>query len=382
MQELQLEQRGVLGEGLLPPFPAGARNEALVALNAAYGSVKDSRKENWVLWQVAREFVARTIRNWYVRQQGLEAPPWSLASLWDRVDLPHPSPDPLAHVRFVRAMTTSFQAQFSEQFEYRWRRQGNVHLAWRGGTGSGKSSAAVATADWFKRIEPGQLVGRLAYDLTEMPAKLKALERGDTIILDENIRLAGEGANTARMLLENLEDTLRGTQRNLFTVTPGVQEHAVMHAEMEAILWHPDKQFTLFLIWLDGVPHGTVAVPWMRKELYEVYKPWKDANLEKSVAGAFRDNSFLTRMAVRLFENPRFVRYMMNMVNKPKKADFKEAVSLYAPQMMAGSQAEALVNHAFNLCKSFARTEKTFEEDFLVEPNDGLRRVALKWYKE
>lgn len=375
------QREAVWGGHLLPPDLEHGRSELLTHLGAAYHTVMDERVKNWGLWETTRHRITASLKQRYV-DAGFTAPPFDWDSLWARIDLPHPSRDPVSHVGLVRALMTDYQARLLEHVEYRMANDGNVHLEVTGPTGMGKSSCAIALADHVKPMEPARLLEHLSIDLSELPRKLRDKRPGETVVQDEYLQVAGEGSGTVRNLFANLEDTLRASQVNLFALSPRHQDHGTMQAALELILWHPAKKCSLFLVWLHGVPHGVVVLPWMRKELYEVYKPWKDANVERTMRGQFQDNAYLARMAVQAFQDERLVKYLDAATNKPSRKDFKSAVEFFLPQMMSGSQVDRLAAFMHDICYAFDRVEPEFEAWFGIPLNNGFRRVALKCYQE
>ena len=138
----------------------------------------------------------------------------------------------------------------------------------------------------------------------------------------------------------------------------------------------------MFLVWLEGVPHGVAALPWARKDLWNAYGPWKAKNVERTKAGQFRDNTYLARTAVHAFADERLTKFLLSAVNKPSKKDFKTALEFFQPQMMAASQTDRLAGFMYDMCYAFDRVEAEFEAWFGIQPNEGFRRVAVKCYQE
>jgi hypothetical protein len=214
-----------------------------------------------------------------------------------------------------------------------------------------------------------------------LPGKLQAIPEGSGVLHDEESVLAGEGARTEEALFQNLEEQMRASQKHLVVCSPERHEHGTMQAAFEALMVHPERKFTLFMVWVGDYPMGVVAFPWMRTELYEVYKPWKYDNVQRALKGVFRDNTYLIRMAMRVFEDDQFVEYFEAATNKPKKTDFAHAIELFKPQMMTHSQVDKVVSMMFNLAANYKRLAPNLERWFGVKPNEGLKRVADKCSK-
>lgn len=374
-------QRPTIGAGLLPASLERDRNRMLGLLCGAYASILQSKMHNFGLWSALRADVFGSIRTRY-REAGLTAAPWNLDALWARVDLRLPSSQPNEHVALVEALLTIKQERFAEHIIYRLATDGNVHIEITGPTGMGKSSCAIALADWIKTILPESLLDHLSFDLSELPTKLSRIDKGAAVIQDEYVATAGEGSRTFLALFANLEDTLRKSQKNLLVLSPRQHDHATMQAKLELILWNREQQFSVFILWLEDHPHGVIALPWAPPDLWDAYGPWKEANVERSVAGHFKDNKYLAKTILRAFEDQRFVDFLVNGVNKPKKTDFQTALEFFLPQMLSGAQSERIVGFMYQLCYNWDRLGEKFEAWFGEKPNKGLETVANKCYKE
>jgi len=377
---VQIYDKG-LGDGLLGADWGEDREQAVTALAAAYAKVQNERLDNFQFWNRATRVVIDAIQA-RCTARGLTAPPWDLDALWARVDRPMAAADPGEHVALVAALLTDYQARFQEHIRYRLQNAGNVHLEITGPTGMGKSSIAISIADWIKTIEPSRLVDCLVFDPSELPRKLSRLGPWDTAILDEYLQVAGEGARTLQAHFENVEDTLRASQINLIRLSPRRHEGATMQATLEVVLENRDRGFSVCLVWLQGHPHGLVAIPWAPQHLWDRYCPWKADNVARSVSGQFKDNAFLAKLAVQVCADQAFVDYMTEATNKPKKFDFVAGLEFFLPQMLALGQVEKLASFLYTVCYNYQRLGSRFEQWFGVKPNPGLEAVALKCYKE
>jgi hypothetical protein len=369
------------GRDLLPSDFGAQRDEYLVLVGAAYASVMGNALDNFKHWHRATTAVSTAIKTRYAAL-GLTAPPWAEAALWARVELPVPSSKPLAHMWLLRALLTDFHDSFWGQFEYRLRTGGNVHLQLCGPTGLAKSSCAITIAHDVKRMEPDRLLRHLSIDVGELPEKLKDKQAGDTVILDEFLKTAGEGSRTTGSLMENLEDTLRASQVNLFVSSPRRNEHGTMQAQLEVILWNPEAGWSLFLVWIDGLPHGVVALPWCPPALYAVYKTWKDGNVQRTLEAQFSDNSYLARMVAKVCDDSRFVKFLVKARGKPKLKDFKTALTLFQPQMMAGATSEKLAGFMHDLFYGWDQIGSDLKDWFGITSSPGMTAIAQKCYEE
>jgi hypothetical protein len=182
--------------------------------------------------------------------------------------------------------------------------------------------------------------------------------------------------------LGNLEDTLRASQRNLIVASPGKREHSTMQVDLECIAWHTARRFSLFLVWVEGVPMGVLALPWCSPAHYAEYAPWKLGNVGRTLAGQFKDNEQTAKAVMALFEDARFVEYLWSIANKPKMGDFNDAITLFYPAMLTQAQVERMAKVAHSQCYSYQRLSDKFEFLFGVKPNAGFRKIAAKCYEE
>jgi hypothetical protein len=371
-----------IGDGLLPAdFGAGLRQDLANGLAMAYSAVQQTNLGNHRLWQSLLEDELPRLRRLY-EELGLEAPPLAWDALWARVALPVPALNAVQHSQLVVALATDYAPRLCEHIWYRHANKGNVHIRSRGPTGSGKSSCMIALMHWTKPLPEGRLTEHLAFDVHELPRKLSGIAAGHGVLLDELVATAGEGARTARMMLENLEDTMRASERDLYVASPGKSEHSTMQVELECIAWHPTRRFSVFLCWVEGIPLGVAAIPWCNEQQYAEYAPWKQDKVQRSLAGQFNDNAQTAKAVMQLFADDRFVEYLWLGVNKPKMGDFNTATVLFYPSMLTQAQVDRMAKFAYETCYSYQRLESRFEFFFGVKPNKGFQKIASKCYEE
>jgi hypothetical protein len=330
---------------------------------------------------MGQEKAVAQIRSTY-EEIGLQAPAMMWDALWMRVHKHVRPADLNEYISFLVALLTDYRRQFCRHIEYRMQHQGNVHIACRGPTGSGKSSCMITIMDWIKPIPKDGLCDRLAFDIHEIPRKLAKLTAGDTVLLDELVAVAGEGARTNQMLLKNMEDTLRASQRNLIVASPAEREHSTMQVDLECIAWDPAKKYSLFLVWVEGKPVGVLPVPWCSQDLYDQYQPWKEENVKRTLAGQFKDNEQTAKAVMALFDDSRFTEYLWLGVNKPKMTDFNTAITLFAQGMLSQAQVERMAKFAHDQCYAYQRVAEKFEFFFGVPANAGFKKIASKCYEE
>jgi hypothetical protein len=125
-------------------------------------------------------------------------------------------------------------------------------------------------------------------------------------------------------------------------------------------------------------PKGVVGIPWCRAELYREYKKWKDANVERSLAGNFRDDKFLARVAMSMFTDERVVAYLADIVKSPKRSYFENAVTWWKPDgMLTVSQESRVAELMQTWCVGYDSIGPHIERFWNVRPNDGYNKVAL-----
>lgn len=364
-----------IGNGLLGTNWSQGREWAIKSLQAAYSRVAEDPVGNLGVWLKVRHQVLDYVRACFT-SAGLENAPMYEDALWDRVAPYRPARDDEEHIALVAALLTDYGQRFADHCEYRHRTDGNVHVAWEGHTGSGKSSCAIAVADWMHEIEPDRLNEYVNFDINELPKRLEGKVARETVIQDEFVAVAGDGARTQQMLFMNLEDTLRASGVNLFVCSPRQHDHGTMQCRMEAVGWNRAGQWTAFLCWVEGRPHGLVAVPWCREPLYAAYKKFKDRNVKRTLSGQFKDLAAGIRQAVRLLDEPNVQWWLLDVIGRPKKGDFEDAIRLSSGQMMTVSERSFIAEMMYAACKAYDKIGDELEDRFGVPPTDGLRRIA------
>lgn len=353
----------------------------VIQLQAAYATVMDDRVTNFELWNRTRAQVRHHVLA-HLERIGADMPP-IYRDLWlKRLAPAMPLMDANNHVELVEAFFTDYAPTLREQIQYRMTTDGNVHLAFAGPPGLGKSSCAIFLADWTKTIPRGHLGDYLSIDVSDLPGKIHGKKRGDTVIQDEYLQAYGDGARTAQAMFDNLEDTLRKSGVNLFRLSPRKQESATMQGELEAVAWNRDGHFSLFMCWAGDKPMGIVLVPWCAKDLYDEYEPWKDQNIDRTMAGQFKDHRVTAQRANALCSDERFIQFMEKLVNKPRLKDFRAAVEYFPAAMMSGREGDRVADFLHDICYGWERFKDEYEAWFGVEPVPGLERIAKKCYNE
>src|SRR5581483_3426612 len=160
--------------GLLDPAIMAGRQRAVVGMQVAYRALMDDKRANYGLWTGIRKAVPRHLQKQYAKA-GWHAPPLLWDAFWRRVDLPVPDKNPLQHVRLIEALTTDATSRVLEHCYYRLQSNGNVHAAFCGPTGLGKSSCAISLADHLKPFPPEDLLKRIFVNDSDLPRILPAL---------------------------------------------------------------------------------------------------------------------------------------------------------------------------------------------------------------
>lgn len=351
------------------------KEDVVRKLALAYHAVGQGRDENYVLWRGARQAV-RDAAVLNLNTRSLEAAPLYADALMRRLAPTIPSPKPTEHLAYVEAFFTDYNERFALHCEYRLATAGNVHLEITGKTGFGKSSGALAIADWLDTIPPEDVEQHVNFDLGELPTRLRGKRPRQTVIQDEFIAVSGEGANTTRMLFTNLEDTLRGSQVNLFVLSPRRQEHGTMQAVLEAVVWNPTERYTVFMVWVDDQPHGIISVPWANDPLWKTYSIFKARNVQRTMTAQFNDVTKHMRTAVRLLDEPRVQWWLCDVIAKPKKGDFEDAIRLGSGQMMTVTERSFVAEMMYAAARAYDKVGGRLEEQFGVTPTEGLKRVA------
>lgn len=354
--------------------------QMLTEMRMAYQRVADERIENVALYEAVQGKWVGRIRS-DLDSRGYEAAHMTYDNLYNRIALSYPSARPGEHLDLMRALMTDYTQRFLDHITYRLQNGGNVAIEFTGPTGMGKSSCAIALADWISPIVADELLDHLVFDFGDLTSRLAGKKPGQTVLVDEYVSQSGDGARTVKDVMSNVEDTIRASRVNLFWCSPTKHDHSTSQCALELVLWAPKQKRSLFLVWIDGKVLGTVELPWAPDHLWKVYGGWKSGNVTRSLEGRFRDNHMMGRMIVRLFGNDDFTQFLLAL-NKPKKGNFDEAVELFNTQALATRQKDKLVSLMYTVCYAFDRLEPKFERMFGVAANDGLREVAKLCYSE
>lgn len=374
-----------LGEGLLARSWETDQNRLITALGLGYGGAFEQRpQDRGASYLGIRGLSAQAIDGVQHRfaRAGLEIAPLNWDALRRRIS-PDDTRHPADHIAIIRALYTDYGRTFSEHIQYRLLSDGNVHIEITGPTGLGKSSCAISIADWIWPIQAGELLRHVNFDLDELTDKLPKLSRGQSVIQDEVLELTGEGAATARAKLKNVEDTIRKRGVNLITCSPREHDFATMQIELEAVAWNRTAKWSLFLAWVQGKPMGVVPIPWCRSELWSEYDAFKEANLERSLSGAFQDRKWLTRKCLKFFADENLVDYLDSMPKGRQftRSDFDRAIGAFRGDSMATVQRQKVAAMMFEMVVAYKRNAHKFEKWWGVQPNAGLARLARRQSK-
>jgi len=363
------------GRSLLGNSWEANRDYVTRILSAAYNQIAEDPAQNWVLWQAVRAKLSKVLTERW-RASGLRTARMYRDALMARAVPPEPSRAPGEHVALVRALLTDYNDAFVEHCEYRQETDGNLHFEVTGHTGMAKSSCAISIADWLSPIDPARVKEYVNFDLSELHKRLKDKKPRETVIQDEYLALTGEGARTDAARFANLEDTLRASQVNLFVLSPRRQDHATMQARLEALFWNRAQRWTAFLVWVEDTPLGMLSVPWCRPELWTEYQAFKKANTARTLSGAFRDERHIARTGLQVLEDERVIRYLTEIVPKPKKATVEEALTHFCPMMLSAAQKAQVVEFIWFAAAELTRFGPEFEWFFGLPPTPGLRAVS------
>lgn len=291
--------------------------------------------------------------------------------------------------RLIWAMTRDITEELHEQIEYRRKRAGNIVLEWCGPTGMTKSSCMMGLAERHNRLldivregGPDALERHLTIDIAELPAKLPKLKRGEAILMDEQLSLVGEGSETARHLLSNLEDTIRQTGVDVHFASPGVREgHATSQGILEAIAVDYNKHTTRFLYSLAygtprPLPLGVVELPWCSKEVYEAYKPIKERNLARTMRLQFHAAGEVDDGEVKsLFSNEK-LRALLKHKARVTKTDWKRYIRRFL-RSMSTSEADNMAGELEEMLSILRDAPADFVTIYGWEPTAEMQAVAL-----
>jgi hypothetical protein len=366
------------GADLLPSDLEKDRAGSEIELNAAFRGLFNEKVANLVFWKEVVENVAGRIRRKY-EAAGIELPPFNARGFWAQLTPASASVDVEGHLELVRALQTNLQEELCNHIRYRLEHGGNVHFAFAGTTGLGKSSCAISLSNWMKPVLPGELGRRLAFDQSDLIRKLPHLTRGELAVEDELPIGAGQGSKTQANIAENVEDTLRGTGVSIARCTPKREraESGTTQATFELMGWNPSRQFSVFLAWFANRPHGVVAMPWAPQHVWAEYDPWKKGNLQRTLTAQFRNTRVVSLAAKGLTENQDFVDYMLATTGKPTKEDFKEGVGLFLKENLSTVEMDGCARVLYTWSYGLKRLPR-FEGMFGFPPTTGLTKLASR----
>jgi len=353
-------------------------------VQAATAGLGDSRVETFFAWQATIARWAKFILDWYAYEGWEQAPLQRIA--FERRLVPRLVPrNPAAHVALLEALMTDAGGATRAHIAYRRKHEGNTVLGFTGMAGTGKTSGALGVMDHHDPrggLPPDLLRNHVVFDAVDVTERLPALKRGEWLLIDEDITPTGEGARTTQIVLDLVVDTFRQSGLNLIQAGPRLEPDPRFHALYESAFWHPGKKRTLFLVWVEGQLVGVDALDWVRAPVWESYRPFKRANVERSLHGQFRSNEAVMRRGMRAFENPRFVDFLLSCANKPKKKDVETAYELIEPLVVATRQFDRIVHVVYIALCNYDRLRNTFEVIFGVVATSGFVKVAQKCYEE
>lgn len=299
-------------------------------------------------------------------------------------------------IRYALAHQKDITDVLHAHIEERRRYGGNVVLEFVGPTGSGKSSCMLGLMEKHNKLldriradGPDALKARLSIDLQELPGKLEKLTAGDAVCMDEQLHLAGEGANTALKMMRNLEDTLRGTMIDIYYASPGTRTgHDASQGVLEAVAWSPPTlrdgtpglARTKFIVWLglnghEAIPLGFVDLPWASEEVFAAYKPLKDTNLDRTKRGQFHTTGEASDAIIRrLFDHPALLE-RLKIRARPSKADWVRYLQRYAPTMSI-AERQFLASELEEMLLCLRDEPESFPKIWGWTPTDNMRRVA------
>jgi len=351
------------------------RYNVLLYMDAAYREVLDEKWHRLGMWTWTMEYVEEVLAKAF-KSNGFETAPLYWDAFMQRVCPPAPLADRAEHMRLVRACMTDYTTQVQAQIRYREADEANNHFEFTGKTGTRKSTSAIAVADWASPIDPARISEYVNLDFAQIATRLRSKKRGEWVIQDELLETAGEGSRTLQLRVQNILDTLRKSGVSLAMCSPDSRQMATVQAGFESLAWNKQRHQTIQLVWVDGLPHGVTRIPWCRKELYDAYVPWKDGNVDRTLSGHFKDNAFMARSAVRLFQDEHLVEFLRGIRDRPAKKDLRAAVRLFSAEMISGEQEEGLVDFVHTILEGYDRIGPNYQKWWGLQPPLSMKAVA------
>jgi len=248
---------------------------------------------------------------------------------------------------FLRdAMHLDLTPVLLKDLKFRVEMDRNLDLVIGGETGSGKSRLAQSIAwelyEWGREFINPNLeltIGNIAFTRTEWLQAAQKMQRGDTLIFDEDDQ-ARIGTGSMRQIeeQEQIERTLRQSQFNFIFCSPIIEEHVehyILRAlDIEfsqelnrAVVYKKDEQGLL-------LPYGHVVLPRHEVEGYEEKK------------ASFRENVQNRTLRDRFIEYDKVAQILIDKlkINTLKKRTQKSLVARYFPRYVDEEVKEIMVS--------------------------------------
>lgn len=170
-------------------------------------------------------------------------------------------------------------AYLKRELEYRTNGR-NAIISISGGTGGGKSFAAIRLAYWINKLYKTENKPEIFFKPEEALEALPDIKTPNTMILDEAVPAAGTGSGRTIAEFRTLEETIRAKQLSMIFCSPTLHRH-VAHFTLEAYgIKSKEKISKLVLYTPDQVAIGFVIIKSPTSEMLLNYTKQKQEFLE------------------------------------------------------------------------------------------------------
>jgi ABC-type dipeptide/oligopeptide/nickel transport system ATPase component len=212
------------------------------------------------------------------------------------------------------AMENDLTDDFLSDLDWRTEHESHFDIVTYGDTGSGKSRLAMAIyweqwqrAKKFLNADLKFSIDNVTFTRTEWLARNEKLQKGDTLIFDEDDQSAiGVGALRQLMEQEQIEKTLRQSQFNYIFNSPIIETH-VEHYIMKAFDIDYSRQLNRAVLYKKDdagliMPYGVIMLKRHEIDGYEEKKEkFRKAVQARTMSDRFREYDDVARLLIEKF---------------------------------------------------------------------------------
>lgn len=124
------------------------------------------------------------------------------------------------------ALKKDYTDELYEELDIIAKSKQNLILSWFGLQGSGKSYSMIDVVMRFVEKQGKVLsIDNCFFTISDLMSKIENVDKGDVLILDEQVHTTGYGSKTEKNALQNIEMTVRAHRLSLFFAAPPFIQH-------------------------------------------------------------------------------------------------------------------------------------------------------------